>query len=174
MKVVMDSSSFTIERRSWLSRVIFGRSPRRTVYRLIFTVVLILVLFRWIFIPIRVSGMSMMPTYRDGKVTLVNNLAYAWSNPVRGDVVAFRYPPENVVFMKRIIGLPGDTVRVERGLVYINDTLLLEPYTRKVRDGPTIGELVVRDNEYFVMGDNRGISVLGSIPESSIIGKVLF
>jgi signal peptidase I len=139
-----------------------------------FTVLVIVVLFRWIFIPIRVSGMSMMPTYRDGKVTLVNHLAYAWSKPKRGDVVAFRYPPENVVFLKRIIGLPGEHVHVENGLVYIDGVLLLEPYTRKLRDGPDIDHIKVRDNEFFVMGDNRGISVLGSIPESSILGKVLF
>jgi signal peptidase I len=170
----MDSITPPTSPPPWWLRLVFGRSPKRTLYRLLFTVVVLLVLFRWVFIPIRVSGMSMMPTFRDGKVTVVNHLSYAWNKPKRGDVVAFRYPPENMVFMKRIIGLPGERVRVEKGLVYIDGVLLLEPYTRKLRDGPDIGEIVVKEREFFVMGDNRGISVLGSIPEGSIIGKVLF
>jgi signal peptidase I len=170
----MNNPTHKMAQPTWWVRLIFGRNPKRTLYRLLLTVVVILVLFRWIFIPIRVSGMSMMPTYKDGKVTLVNHLAYARSKPKRGDVVAFRYPPENVVFLKRIVGLPGERVRIEAGSVYINEILLVEPYTRKLRAGHDLWEVTVKENEFFVIGDNRGVSVLGSIPESSIIGKVLF
>jgi signal peptidase I len=164
----------TVRTPPWWLRIIFGRNPRRTLLRLICTAIIILVSFKWILIPIRVSGMSMLPAYRDGKVTFINHLAYAWTKPKRGDVVAFRYPPSGFVFLKRIVGLPGEKVRLEKGRVYINDTLLPEPYTRMVGEAPSFGEIVVKEHEVFVMGDNRGISVFGSIPETAILGRVLY
>lgn len=157
-------------------RVLVGRHPKRTLLRVSCLVVLTVVLFRFVLIPIRVSGFSMAPTYRDGKVTVVNRQAYRWTKPKRGDVVAFRLPEEgNTVLLKRIIGLPGERVKVIEGHAYINGQLLDEPYARLGKNAPTTtSERRLDEGEYFVMGDNRNISVIGPIPEHYIIGKVLF
>jgi signal peptidase I len=159
----------------WM-RVVFGRRPKRTLVRLICLVVTTLLVFRFVLIPIRVSGLSMTPTYRDGKVSLVNHQAYRWSKPKRGDVVAFHWPEEgNVVVIKRIVGLPGERVKMVDGRTYINGKRLPEPFARTGKDAPTsASELKLDDDEYFVIGDNRGISVFGPIPEHYILGKVLF
>jgi signal peptidase I len=159
----------------WM-RVVFGRNPKRTLIRLSCLIVVTLVLFRYVLIPIRVSGFSMDPTFRDGKVTLVNHQAYHWAKPKRGDVVAFRMPEEgNVVLLKRVIGLPGERVRIVDGRAYINGKALDEPYAKTSRDAPTIGsEYKLGPDECFVIGDNRIISVFYHIPERYILGKVLF
>lgn len=159
----------------WM-RVVFGRNPKRTLIRLSCLIVVTLVLFRYVLIPIRVSGFSMVPTFRDGKVTLVNHQAYRWARPKRGDVIAFRRPEEgNVILLKRIIGLPGERMRIVDGRVYINGTALDEPYAKTSRDAPTTGaERRLGEDEYFVIGDNRIISDSYYIPEHYILGKVLF
>src|SRR5258706_6563553 len=108
----------------WM-RVVFGRYPKRTLIRLTCLVVTTFVLFRFVLIPIRVSGFSMLPTYKEGRVSVVNHLAYRWKRPQRGDVVAVRLPEENnIVLLKRIVGLPGERVRLDHGRVLINGKLL--------------------------------------------------
>ena len=157
----------------WM-RVVFGRSPRRTLIRLITLVSISFVLFRFVLIPIRVSGLSMLPTYSEGRISFVNHMAYRWKRPQRGDVVALRLPYENnVVLLKRIVGLPGERVRVADGRVFINGHLLAEPYAKKT-DGLSFREVELAPGECFVVGDNRRISVLGPVPERFILGKVLF
>jgi signal peptidase I len=122
----------------------------------------------------------MWPTYVDGKINLVNHLAYCWTNPRRGDVIAFRQAP-NVVLLKRIVGLPGERVRIEEGHVLVNGALLNEPYAkininnqRATTTLPSRSEIKLHRDEYYVIGDNRGITVLGPISVGSILGKVLF
>jgi signal peptidase I len=155
-------------------RVLFGRRPKRTLVRLACLVFTSFVLFRFILIPIRVSGFSMVPTYRDGKVTVVNHQAYRWAKPKRGDVVAFRWPEEGVVLLKRIVGLPGERVRVIDGHAFINGQKLEEPYARAGKNARNSPEYHLGRDEYFVVGDNRFISVFGPIPARYILGKVLF
>jgi len=157
----------------WM-RVVFGRNPKRTLVRLTCLIVITFVLFRFVLIPIRVSGLSMYPTYNEGRVSVVNHLAYRWKKPQRGDVVALRLPDENnVVLLKRIVGLPGERVRLENGKVYINGQLLDEPYA-KVKEGVSNREVHLASDECFVVGDNRRISVTMKIPERNILGKLLF
>jgi signal peptidase I len=116
----------------------------------------------------------MYPTYRHGRVSIVNHLAYRWKKPQRGDVVALRVPEENnAVFLKRIVGLPGETVEMKRGVVYINGKPLEEPYAR-AKQGRNYRKVVLEPGEYFVVGDYRRISVLGRVPEHTLVGKVLF
>jgi signal peptidase I len=172
----MNGAALTSDSTPLWVRLVFGRNPKRTLARLMCLIVLSVVLFRVIFIPIRVSGFSMMPTYRDGKVTFINHQAYLFSKPKRGDVVAFRLPEEGgVVLLKRILGLPGERVRIIEGKAYINGKLLSEPYARISKDARTADrEYVLGEDEYFVMGDNRIISVFAQIPEHYILGKVLF
>ena len=159
----------------WM-KVVFGRNPKRTLVRLICLVTLTLVVFRFVLIPIRVSGLSMYPTYTDGKVSVVNHLAYQWSKPRRGDVIAFRQP-EDVVLLKRIVGLPGERVRIKQGRVSINGQILDEPYA-KIKSQSTLpttrSEITLDKDEYYVIGDNRGITVFLTIQGRSILGKVLF
>ncbi|MFO1498577.1 MAG: signal peptidase I [Verrucomicrobiota bacterium] len=161
----------------WM-RMVFGRSPKRTLLRLSCLVLTTFVLFRFVLIPIRVSGFSMMPTYRDGRVNLVNHQAYRWKKPHRGDVIAFRLPEEgNVVLLKRIVAVPGERVRVVQGRAIVNGEPLDEPYIKLTpnKSAPTMGrDLLLGADEYFVIGDNRNVSITRKIPKHYILGKVLF
>jgi len=172
----MNAVSIGTNTSPWWMRVVFGRNPKRTLIRLTCLIVLSIVVFRFVLIPIRVSGLSMLPTYTDGRVSVINHQAYRWKKPKRRDVVAFRLPEEgNVVLLKRIIGLPGERIVLVKGRAYINGQLLDEPYARTGREAPTIPkEIHLASDEYFVIGDNRNISVIRRIPEHYILGKVLF
>ncbi len=160
----------------WWVRVVIGRNPKRTLLRLGGLVVIFLLVFKVLLIPIRVSGLSMAPTYLDGKLNVVNHQAYRWKNPKRGDVIAFRLPEEgNAVLLKRVVGLPGERVKVVNGRAFINGQLLSEPYAVFGRNAPSSRrEITLREDEYYVMGDNRSISWFRQIPEHHILGKVVF
>ncbi len=129
--------------------------------------------FRWVLIPIRTEGGSMLPTYAPDKLHFVNRLAYGASGPARGDVVAIQMAGPHVVYIKRIIGLPGERVAVARGEVRINGTALPEPYVRHQRSWE-LDEVTLGPREYFVIGDNRGVSDFGRTPSDKILGKVVF
>jgi signal peptidase I len=135
------------------------------------------VTFKWIFIPIRTQGSSMLPTYGPGELKLVNKLAYQTSAPERGDVVAIQMAGPHVLYVKRVIGLPGERVAVREGLVQINGTTLTEPYVRNRRPWD-VPEVTLGTREYFVIGDNRGMSAgehdFGRVEIDRILGKVLF
>ena len=125
---------------------------------------------------IRVEGNSMEPSLHDGEFVVVNRLAYRWSEPRRGDIVVFLFPldPQRR-FIKRIIGLPGDTVAVEAGQVYVNGQLLEEPYI--AAEPRYAGRWTVGALEVFVLGDNRNNSSdsqnWGMLPEADILGKAV-
>ena len=131
------------------------------------------VLFKFFFIPIRVTGNSMYPTYRNGGVNLVNRLAYRNHPPRRGDVVAIRMAGEHVLIMKRVIGLPGEVLSVRRDRVLINGRELDEPYLLERADWAS-GSILLGPDEWFVVGDNRRISDAGPVHEDQIVGKVVF
>ena len=129
--------------------------------------------FTWVLWPVKVTGRSMTPTYTDGSRHFINKLAYWSAKPQRGDVVALR-APDGDVYLKRIVGLPGEVISFEGGILHVDGVPMQEPYTRtKVpfswRNPTELGE-----DEYYVIGDNRAVSVLGAIPASRIIGKVAF
>jgi signal peptidase I len=108
----------------------------------------------------RVEGDSMLPTLHDGQYILVDKLAYAFGSPQRGDIVVFQAVPAlqpDRDFIKRIVGLPGETVAVHGGTVYVNGRGLNEPYLREPPDY-TFAARVVPPNDYFVLGDNRNNS----------------
>jgi signal peptidase I len=123
---------------------------------------------------IRVEGSSMEPSLHDGEFVVVNRLAYRWSQPSRGDIIVFNFPldPQRR-FIKRIIGLPGDTVSAHSNHIYVNGIPLSEPYIA----APVLytGQWVVGENEVFVLGDNRNNSSdsqnWGPLPEDEIIGR---
>lgn len=137
--------------------------------------------------PVVVEGTSMVPQLHNGERLLVNKLVYyniesfSWGHIERGDVVVFWYPKEpNKSFVKRIIGLPGETVEVRSGVVFINGTQLNEPYldVEHNQQLPNYTPKVVDEHHYFVMGDNRDNSsdsrVWGLVPEKYIYGKAFF
>src|SRR2546422_9544584 len=105
---------------SWVSRIVFGRNPKRTAVRAVLLVILSLVVFKFVLLPIRVVGISMAPNYHHGQINFVNRLAYLKARPKRGDVVAIRINGERALLLKRVIGLPGETVAWEEGIVRIN------------------------------------------------------
>jgi len=125
---------------------------------------------------IRVEGNSMEPSLHDAEFVVVNRLAYRWSEPSRGDIVVFRFPLDlQRRFIKRIIGLPGDTIRVEAGQVYVNGQLLEEPYI--AAQPRYTGQWEVGEQEVFVLGDNRNNSSdsqnWGMLPVEDILGKAI-
>jgi len=124
---------------------------------------------------ILVQSISMQPNLVEGDLVLVNRLAYRFGQPQRGDVIVFKNPvnPEDVPYIKRVIGLGGDEVRIEAGVVYINGLPLSEPYLKTTTlQG---GEYQVPQDGLFVMGDNRNNSSdsrsWGMVLDENIIGR---
>jgi len=126
---------------------------------------------------IRVDGSSMVPTLTNGQFVMVNRLVYKFSHPNHGDVVVFEYPNDpDQEYIKRIIGLPGDTVTIKNGHVYLNEQELVEPYT--AAQSRTTGEWQVPGDHIFVLGDNRNNSQdsrnFGFVSMDHVIGKAIF
>lgn len=125
---------------------------------------------------VRVDGFSMLPTLQDGEFVLVNRLAYRFDAPQRGDIVVFHYPPDpRQDLIKRVIGLPGDTVGIQGGMARVNDEPLNEPY---IAQSPLYsGSWVVPEGHLFVLGDNRNDSSdshsWGMLPFENIVGKAI-
>lgn len=131
----------------------------------------------------RVYGHSMEPVLKDGQTVLVDKLAYRLGEPERFDVIVFRdWREEGRYYMKRIVGLPGETVQIADGRVTIDGVLLEEPSEREeIRDARRASEPVVLGQaEYFVLGDNRNGSSdsrdsdIGNVSAEQIIGRVVF
>lgn len=132
--------------------------------------------------PTIVKESSMEPTLYENHYLIVNKLAYKTGEPERGDIIVFESDLETddgdkKLLIKRIIGLPGETIKVTGGNVYIDGQLLAEEY---LKDGITPGEIedcYIEDGELFVMGDNRIVSIdsreLGCINEETVMGKAV-
>ncbi len=154
------------------------RSVRRFVLDVLETLVLSLILFlaiNAVSARIRVESISMQPTLYAGDFIIVNKLAYKLGEPGRGDVIIFHFPPDpnREPYIKRVIGLPGETVRIEGGKVYVNNVPLNEPY---ISAAPSYeGSWVVPEDSLFVLGDNRNSSSdshsWGMVPLKNVIGK---
>ena len=157
-----------------------GGSLRRFFLDILETVVLSVVLFLGINLVsarIRVESISMQPTLFAGNFVIVNKLAYRLGNPQRGDIIIFHFPPEpdREPYIKRVIGLPGDTVSITGGKVLVNGAALQEPY---IASPPAYqGTWEVPENSLFVLGDNRNSSSdshsWGMVPLENVIGKAL-
>jgi signal peptidase I len=125
---------------------------------------------------VRVENVSMQPTLKPGEFLLVNRVAYKLGQPSIGDIIVFHAPGENDMdYIKRVVGLPGDQVRISDGLVYVNNQPLYEPY---IAEAPRYnGTWDVPPNEYFVLGDNRNNSsdshMWGFVPHDDIVGRAL-
>lgn len=134
--------------------------------------------------PHEIKGNSMEPNLHNNEYILTDKISYRFHEAARGDIVIFKAPTNpDVDYIKRVIGLPGDKVKIQKGFVYVNGNELNEPYLHdqtfllpgnSMREG---FEVTVPQNHYFVMGDNRPHSSdsreFGPIPSSSIVGKAL-
>jgi signal peptidase I len=125
---------------------------------------------------IKIDGSSMEPNLHHGEFVIVSKINYRLGEPERGDVVVFDFP-RNITeeYIKRIIGLPGDEVKIEDGKVYINDVFWSEPYVETAARYE--GEWVVPEDSLFVLGDNRNNSSdshnWGMVPLENVIGEAL-
>ena len=143
------------------------------------------VVYLFIIQPHEVKGSSMEPSFQNNEYIITDKLSYRFGNPQRGDVVIFKAPINpDVDYIKRIIGLPGEKVKISQSKVYIDDKLLDEPYLEEITPlfpGGFVQEGITIDipiDHYFVMGDNRPHSSdsreFGPIPRKSIVGKAIF
>jgi len=132
--------------------------------------------------PFIVSGESMEPNFHDGEYLIVDELSYQFREPIRGEVIIFRYPLNpGEFFIKRIIGLPGETVEIQNSKVTIKtasgETALAESYLPSSTKTLPNAIIALQENEYFVMGDNRPKSsdsrFWGTLPKNKIMGRAL-
>jgi signal peptidase I len=130
--------------------------------------------------PVRVEGTSMLPQLQDQDRLFINKFAYDIGQIHRGDVVVFRYPHDvTKSYIKRVIALPGDDLRIDHGVVWVNGQPLQESYVPQwYRDDRSQPEMVMRAGEYFVMGDHRSISSdsrdFGPVARNLIYGRAAF
>jgi signal peptidase I len=142
------------------------------------TVSVLIILF--LYQPVRVEGTSMLPRLEDHDRLFINKFVYHITSIERGDVVVFHYPrdPEKS-YIKRVIALPGDRLRIDHGQVWVNGKALAEIYVPEVyRDSRSYPDMVVPDDSYFMMGDHRSISSdsreFGPVERDLIYGKAVF
>lgn len=168
----------------WIQAATIGRNPKVTLMRIAILVAACAIVFKLVLLPIRVDGISMFPTYNDRSIHFLNRLAYLWHGPRRGDVDGVRLAGVNsffgspgVVYLKRVVGLPGETVAFAHGVLLINGAPLPEPYVNGPCDwnAPAV---LVDANQYYFVGDNRSMSIEnhdhGKADRDQIVGKVLF
>lgn len=153
-------------------------NARLLIREIVETVVLALLIFLLIRVVIqnfRIEGYSMEPNLHQGQYLIVNKAVYWLHPPERGDIVVFAFPraPDRD-FIKRVIGLPGETIEIRNGSVYIDGVLLDEPYLSEPTHG-TVPPRTLAPGEYFVLGDNRDNSSdsrsWGPLPQDKIVGK---
>jgi len=130
--------------------------------------------------PVKVEGTSMMPGLEDQERIFVNKFVYRWEPIQRGDIIVFRYPRDtSKSYIKRVIGVAGDRVRIENGQVYVNNDAVDEDYVPSdYTDARSYPEITVPPNSFFVLGDHRTMSQdsreFGPVNERFIYGKAVF
>lgn len=159
-------------------------SPGKSVFRelgetLLGAIVLAVIIILFVARAFTVDGPSMQPTLHTGERLLIDKITYRFREPNHGDVIVFRYPSDpNQYYIKRVVGLPGDEVRISGGLLYVNGVSIQEDYT----NGPTHGEFgpyIVPEHHYFVLGDNRNNSEdsrsrrVGPVPRDLVVGRAV-
>lgn len=132
--------------------------------------------------PFIVSGASMLPTFDSGQYLIVDQLSYYFHEPKRGEVIIFKYPKDpSKYFIKRVVGLPGETIRIEGKNIYVENEdhpsgfLLEEPYLEAENVQPSSLTITLSGDQYFVLGDNRRASsdsrIWGPLSEDLVVGR---
>jgi signal peptidase I len=177
-----DDKDIEVQRPEQTARTDFWAEARLLLRDLIFALMIAALAVVFIVQPVKVEGTSMLPRLHDGERIFVNKLIYYGLPKLqRGDIVVFWYPNDpSKSYIKRILGLPGETVEVREGRVFINGKELQEPY---LDPGLNLSHMskppvIIKEHYYFVMGDNRDNSYdsrsWGLVPEKYIYGKALF
>lgn len=149
---------------------------------IVMALAIFVVVYLFLFQPHQVKGQSMFPNFHDGEYILTDKVTYRFSNPKRGDVAVFKSPTNKEIdYIKRIIALPGESVKVENGTVSINGSKLVEnylPLDYTTNSGSFIAEgidFIVPEGEYFCLGDNRSHSSdsrdFGPIKKEEFVGR---
>ena len=147
---------------------------------LLIAIGLALVIIVFLYQPVKVEGTSMAPLLSDQERIFINKFVYRFEPIDRGDVVVFWYPLDrSKSFIKRVVGLPGETVEIRKGMVFVNGVSLAEPYVPpQYEDLTDFGPMRVPRDNYFVMGDHRISSndsrVFGPVPSHYIYGHAVF
>ena len=136
-----------------------------------------------VFVKTAVAGVSMEPTLMEGQVVIVNKIEYYLKSPKRNDVIVYKQSNREHSYyeIKRVIGLPGETVKIKNGIIYINDEVLKEKIKTETIENAGLAEEGIKldDNEYFVLGDNRNDSEdsrfasVGNVLRNEILGKAV-
>jgi signal peptidase I len=130
--------------------------------------------------PVKVEGTSMMPGLEDQERIFVNKFVYRWEPIARGDIVVFRYPRDtSKSYIKRVVGVAGDHIRIDNGQLYVNSQVVEEDYVPSdYADARSYPEITVPKNSFFVLGDHRTMSNdsrdFGPVNERFIYGKAVF
>lgn len=157
-----------------------GEEIKDWIISILVAVVIAFVIRTFVVEPYLVEGPSMRPTLQSGERLVVNKFIYRFRAPERGEVLVFQYPRDlSRDFIKRVIAVPGDTIEIRNGMVYVNQQLINEPYIlSKTRGNYPLAE--VPEGHIFVMGDNRNNSEdsrfadVGMVPFGLIKGKAMF
>ena len=158
----------------------FVRAARTWVRDLFVAIAIAAFIIIFLYQPVKVEGTSMMPELDDQERIFINKFVYRMEPIERGDVVVFRYPRDpGKSYIKRVIAVAGDHVKVMNGALYLNGKKMLEPYVpERFADNRSYPEVTVPTGEYFVMGDHRSLSSdsrdFGPVDESLIYGKAVF
>ncbi|MBE6402658.1 MAG: signal peptidase I [Lentisphaerae bacterium] len=144
--------------------------------RLGITIVLAVVIFKFLLVPCVISGSSMEPTVHSSGFTFCWRGGFWFRQPRRGDIVIIKYD-NNIYFLKRVVGLPGETVSFRDGKLYINGNPLDEPYVKYSSDW-NMTPVKVGENEFYVVGDNRSMHIAqhqkGAVRAKRILGTMAF
>jgi signal peptidase I len=150
---------------------------RKFLIRAVLVAVLAFIIFKYLLIPFRVKGYSMVPTYNNGDINFCWTLRYRFSPPQRHDIVAVRYAGTRVMLLKRVIAVAGETVEFKDGRLYINDREMPEPYVAGTYDW-NLSPRIVKPDHVYVVGDNRNVSVethdFGQTDVNRIVGAPLW
>ncbi len=147
---------------------------------LLIAIGLALVIIVFLYQPVKVEGTSMAPLLSDQERIFINKFVYRFTSIERGDVVVFWYPLDrSKSYIKRVIGLPGDTLEMRQGTLYVNGNVVPEPYVPlRYEDFSNFGPVSVPKDSYFVMGDHRISSndsrVFGAVENKFIYGRAVF
>jgi len=155
---------------------LFPSFNRKFLARLLLLGVSCYLFFSFILIPLRIQGQSMEPTYRNGSFAFCLRPQYLFTNIQRFDVVAVRFSGKSVMLLKRVIGLPGDTLEFRQGVLYINGQSIQEPYVQQRKPWNLRPRTITPDHVY-VVGDNRSTTmsrhIFGKVAIKRIMGGVI-
>ena len=152
----------------------------KNILSYVLVIVIALLIKAYVFSPIRVNGSSMYPTLKDGDIMILNEIGYYLNGVNRFDIVVVKRKGEDRI-IKRVIGLPGETLLYKDNKLYINDKIIEENFTHDITHNFDLSEInvtVIPEGYYFVVGDNRGNSkdsrMIGLVSKNDIKGKASF